>query len=210
MTILLVDDETSVIEVLADFLTECGYSVHTASNGVEALERLDTLGEVDLIVSDIRMPKMDGIEFLRLARLRFPETPMIMMTAHGDEAVAVDVFHDGAFDYIRKPVGLEALTERIEVLRREKAEEDRALEDYSILLDGSSETGNDVILPEQVSEIQDQVRQIETLVRKRASAETFAMAEIDESFAKVGRLLTDLRLRLSTSRPDGNQNPQGV
>ena len=68
MDILLVDDEEHILKIIADFLADCGYQTVTAANGTEALKCLERGADIGLIVSDIRMPKMDGLEFLRSVR----------------------------------------------------------------------------------------------------------------------------------------------
>jgi DNA-binding response OmpR family regulator len=114
MDILLVDDEESVIQVLGEFLADCGYEVVPARDGAEGLRVLESRGGVGLIISDIRMPRMDGIEFLRAVKARYPGTPTILITGHGDEGVATLALQQGACDYLKKPVKLEDLLARVE------------------------------------------------------------------------------------------------
>jgi CheY-like chemotaxis protein len=130
MKILLVDDETSVLEVIGNFLLDCGYGIVSAGDGSEALRVLEKEGDVGLVLSDIRMPRMTGLEFLRAVRLRFPGTPVILITGHGDESVAVDALHEGATDYLKKPVKLGQLLECIERIEERNRLEEEVLESY--------------------------------------------------------------------------------
>ena len=104
MEILVVDDEQSILQVVGDFLADCDYGVATACDGSAALEVLEQRTDIDLIVSDIRMPKMDGLALLKAARVRYPGISVILMTGHGDEQVAIAALHEGAQDYLKKPI----------------------------------------------------------------------------------------------------------
>jgi DNA-binding response OmpR family regulator len=100
--LLIVDDETAVLDVLAEYFTSQGHDVHTAQSGPEAL---DALGRVrpDLILLDIRMPGMDGVQVLRELRSRAATVPVVMVTANEDLALARLTLRLGAFDYVSKP-----------------------------------------------------------------------------------------------------------
>ncbi len=100
--ILIVDDEPNLRRVLAAQLSRDGYDVHTAEDGVQALEML---GEhhIDMMITDLRMPRMDGMSLLRKALELDPELPVVMITAHGTVDNAVEALKTGAFDYITKP-----------------------------------------------------------------------------------------------------------
>lgn len=100
--ILVVDDQASLREVLTVMLQREGYDVESAADGAAALLLLSE-GEYDLIISDIRMPKLSGIELLRNVREKHPETLMIMITAFSTSEEAVEAMKLGAFDYITKP-----------------------------------------------------------------------------------------------------------
>ena len=101
--ILLVDDEPLVRRSLSEFLTLEGYSVATATNGVEALQSLNGYTP-DIVITDIKMPQMDGVEFLRNVKLKYPEMPVILITGYGSIGSAVDAMKEGAYDYITKPI----------------------------------------------------------------------------------------------------------
>ena len=120
MKILLVDDEPLILQSIGKFLIEFGYEVVYARDGVEALSLLDQQNHPGLIISDIRMPRIDGLEFLRLARLRAPEVPVLLMTGFGDENIAIEAFHKGACDYMKKPVKLRELLTCIERVEKQQ------------------------------------------------------------------------------------------
>ena len=100
--ILVVDDELNMRLVLKALLNKEGYDVATASDGIEALKILKG-GGVQVVVTDLRMPKLDGVGLLERVIHEYPSTPVIIITAHGTIATAVDALKKGAFDYITKP-----------------------------------------------------------------------------------------------------------
>ncbi len=100
--ILVVDDELNMQLVLKTLLKKEGYDVATASDGIEALKVLKS-GSVEVVVTDLKMPKLDGVGLLERVIRDYPSTPVIIITAHGTIATAVDALKKGAFDYITKP-----------------------------------------------------------------------------------------------------------
>ena len=100
--ILIVDDEFNMRVVLEALLKKEGYEVSTASDGVEALKILAE-EEVSVVVTDLKMPKLDGMGLLDRIMENYPSIPVIMITAHGTVSNAVDALKKGAFDYITKP-----------------------------------------------------------------------------------------------------------
>jgi len=111
--ILLVDDEENTRIALSRLLTREGYIVDTVANGFEALNHLRE-HDVNLIVTDINMPEMDGIEFLRELNRSFPESNVIMITAYGGVESYIEAINLGAFEYINKPVKIEELKSVLE------------------------------------------------------------------------------------------------
>ena len=107
-TILVVDDETNYLTVMEALLGEEGYEVLTAPGGHEAL-KLTGSSDVDLVLTDMKMPKMNGIELLGELKRLYPDLPVIMMTAYGTVEKAVEAMKTGAFDYILKPFKNEEL-----------------------------------------------------------------------------------------------------
>ena len=108
-TILVVDDEKNYLLVLSAILEEEGYEVLTAQGGHEALE-IQKSSDLDLILTDMKMPAMDGIELLENIKALDPDLPVIMMTAHGTIDKAVEAMQKGAYSYILKPFDNERLT----------------------------------------------------------------------------------------------------
>lgn len=106
--ILVVDDEEIVLHAVKDFLELKGFHVQTAENGENALQRIDE-NEIDLVLSDIKMPGMSGIELLGNIHRQKPELGVIMMTGYTDTTAAVDAMKIGAFDYISKPFNFDEL-----------------------------------------------------------------------------------------------------
>jgi two-component system response regulator AtoC len=101
-TVLVVDDEANLRKVLSAHLRREGFSVLTAENGVQALERMET-EPVDVVLTDLRMAPMDGLTLLERLQARHPGRPVVMLTAHGTVDTAVNAMKLGAFDYLTKP-----------------------------------------------------------------------------------------------------------
>jgi two-component system, NtrC family, response regulator HydG len=106
LSILVVDDQPSVRELLRAVLEEDEHTVDTAADGESAVEMLKS-GFHDLVLTDLRMPGMDGIEALRRIKALSPETGVVMMTAYASVETAVTAMKLGAFDYITKPIDIE-------------------------------------------------------------------------------------------------------
>lgn len=107
-TVLFVDDEKDICDVLSISLSDLGYKVYTAENGQEALRIIQEINP-PIVLTDIRMPVMDGIELLRRIKLQNPETEVIMVTGHGDMDLAIKSLKHEATDFIVKPIKDEAL-----------------------------------------------------------------------------------------------------
>lgn len=107
-TLLIIDDEKSLLEVLEVVFKKEGYKVKTATSGTEALEILNS-NSVDLVITDIRMPHISGMDVLRFVKNNTPEVPVIVITAYGSIQQAVEALKAGALDYIVKPFDVEEL-----------------------------------------------------------------------------------------------------
>lgn len=105
-TILIVDDEASIVQSLSGLLTDEGFEVNTASNGYEALQRIEAEAP-DLVLLDIWMPGIDGIETLKEIKQKYPTIQVIMITGHGTIETAVQATKHGAFDFIEKPLSID-------------------------------------------------------------------------------------------------------
>ena len=99
--ILVLDDDAVACEFLREALERDGYGVDVYTAATDALEQ--DLGQYDLLISDIRMPEMDGLQFLNEVRNRWPDLPVILMTAYGSLETTMDALRQGAWDYISKP-----------------------------------------------------------------------------------------------------------
>ena len=141
--ILIVDDESDIALILRLQLEDAGYLTTRARDGIEALELL-TIDGYTLMLLDIKMPRMDGMELLKRASQQYPSLPIIMMTAHGSEHVAVEAMKRGASDYITKPFNSEDLlksinhvltltrTRRENLLLQQRLEQERQLSESII------------------------------------------------------------------------------
>ncbi len=126
--ILIVDDELNMRLVLAAMLKREGYEVASAADGFEALQILKS-SRIAAVVTDLKMPRIDGMELLHRASQEYPEVPVIMITAHGTVATAVEALKKGALDYITKPFELEELKNIVS-----KAIKTRNLKENELLL----------------------------------------------------------------------------
>lgn len=107
--ILIIDDEKIIRERIRKLLTMDGYEVQTAEDGPSGLELFKTFVP-NIVITDIRMPNMDGMEVLRQIKEKSPPTDVILITGHGDMTSTIEALRIGAFDYINKPVDYDELT----------------------------------------------------------------------------------------------------
>lgn len=107
--ILIVDDEAIQRDIVKDILEDQGYDVFTSGSGQEALEHIKTL-PVDVILTDLRMPGIDGVELLESIKAAYPEVVVVVITAYGSIESAVDAMKKGAYHYLTKPLDKEQLT----------------------------------------------------------------------------------------------------
>jgi DNA-binding NtrC family response regulator len=119
MKILVVDDEAPVRDIIRKGLSQMGgYSVEVAQNGVEAIEKIEK-DVFDLVLTDLKMPEMDGLELLKTIKGTRPEVTVVLMTAYGSIETAVEAMRIGANDYITKPVDLNELLIHISKAQKE-------------------------------------------------------------------------------------------
>ena len=116
--ILVVDDEENACIALSKLLAHEGYEVASAGNGYEALNYLRG-NDVDLIITDINMPEMNGLAFLRELNRCHPSSNVIMITAYGEVESYLEAMSLGAFEYINKPVKMDELKKIINKIFRE-------------------------------------------------------------------------------------------
>jgi len=117
--VLVVDDEESVREMVSKIVTHIGHEVVTAGNGKEALEELRN-EPFTILITDIKMPEMDGFELMKACRVQFPNLYIICMTAHGASYTYTDVVTSGATDYITKPFTIDEVRAKLNRVIRER------------------------------------------------------------------------------------------
>jgi len=113
--ILIVDDDVDALELMEELFESKGYDPLTASNGIEALNLVRD-EDPDMVITDIRMPDMDGMQLLEELSKRHPQIPVIMVTAHGTIEAAVEAIKMGAKDYILKPLRLDEILAKVETI----------------------------------------------------------------------------------------------
>jgi two-component system KDP operon response regulator KdpE len=116
LKVLVIDDEPPIRKLLRMGLTTQGYEIHEAPNGKTALEMLKN--KPDLVILDLGLPDIQGLELLTLIRARVEAVPIIVLSSRGDEAGKVDALDRGADDYITKPFGMEELLARMRAALR--------------------------------------------------------------------------------------------
>lgn len=136
-TILVVDDEPNIRRVLEAVLSKEGHTLYTAENGRKAQEILNGNGSIDILITDLIMPDINGIELLQAAKESHPHLSVLMITAHGTIKSAVDAMRYGALDYITKPFDLD----EIKLVVR-NALERRSMEDAPKSAPVGKSTGN--------------------------------------------------------------------
>ncbi len=153
--ILVVDDEEAIREIVSSMLTFAGYSCLQAASGMEALAVLNSGEEFELMLSDLMMAELDGIGLLERTKERFPDMPVVMVTAVHDISVALAALRNGAYDYLLKPF------ERDQLL----ATVGRALENRRLKLENRTYQTN-----------------LETLVEARTDQLQTAMTNLERSY----------------------------
>ena len=159
--ILIVDDEKAIRNTLKEVLVFENYSVDSAESGFAGLDLLDQK-KYDLVFCDIKMPKMDGIEFLEFIQKKHPEIPVIMISGHGNIDTAVESLKKGAYDYIQKPLDLN----RILVSVRNAFDKDEILKENKVLRKKIKSKGNDKIIGES-----DAILKIKKMIDKVAETD---------------------------------------
>jgi len=112
-SILIVDDEPNVLNIIKEAVSTAGFEVTACQSGEEALPLLET-HPPDLLLTDLRMPGISGMELLGRAREHSPDTQVIILTGYGDMKSAVEAIRLGAFDYLSKPVDMERLVKTLQ------------------------------------------------------------------------------------------------
>ena len=161
-TILIVDDEKNIREGLAADFEMDGYAVRLAENGRDALGQISR-GDIDLVITDLRMPGgVSGEDVLRHVTAETPGIPVIVLTGHGSIDVAVQAMHDGAYDFLTKPLNLEQLEM---IVKRALEGRELSLKHQQLLSEVSSERGVDSVVGKSAA-----MQRVMMLVRKVADA----------------------------------------
>ncbi|MDR1728709.1 MAG: response regulator [Acidobacteriota bacterium] len=154
-SILIVDDEDSVRTVLMRQLEELGSECQESASAIEALEKLEARN-YSLVISDVRMPGMSGMEFLRRARAQNPETSFIMITGFKDIQVAVDSLRIGACDFITKPFDLNTIRHSV----------DMALERRNLMIENRRHREKlEAVIRSRTAELHETLREVEASYR---------------------------------------------
>lgn len=112
--VLLVDDETGFVETMTKRLTKRNLSIETAASGPEALEQIKKFANLEVVILDVKMPGMDGIEALREIKKESPLLEVIMLTGHATVETAIEGMKLGAYDYLMKPCDIDLLMTKVE------------------------------------------------------------------------------------------------
>ena len=126
--VLLVDDEVPFVEAMTKRLTKRELTVLPAHSGREALETL-AKNAVDVVILDVKMPGMDGIETLREIKKTHPLVEVVMLTGHATVETAVEGMRLGAFDYLMKPCGIEELLAKVGEAKEKKSKHEQKIMD---------------------------------------------------------------------------------
>jgi len=128
-TVMLVDDEAPFVETMTKRLSKRDLTIITAFSGEEALELIDKNRNTDVVILDVKMPGLDGIETLEKIRKQFPLIEVIMLTGHATVESAIEGMKLGAFDYMMKPCEIEQLMSKVlEATRKKRTHEEKIRE----------------------------------------------------------------------------------
>lgn len=127
--ILLVDDEVDFVNALARRMEKRNLVTVSAFSGEECLERLRDKGEVEVVVLDVKMPGMDGVETLKRIKKQNPIVEVIMLTGHATIESAIEGMKQGAFDYLMKPCDIEKLVAKINEAAERRRDHEKKIEE---------------------------------------------------------------------------------
>ncbi len=127
--VLLVDDETAFVETMIKRLKKREVDIVPAHNGKEALEQLEAHKDIEVVILDIKMPVMDGMEALGHIKSRFPLVEVIMLTGHATVETGIEGMKMGAFDYLMKPCNTDELVTKVgEAAAKKRKHEEKIME----------------------------------------------------------------------------------
>jgi DNA-binding NtrC family response regulator len=125
--IMLVDDEVPFVETMTKRLAKRDLTIFSAHSGPEALQKLGTDDRVDVVILDVKMPGMDGIETLRAIKKAHPMVEVIMLTGHATVETGIDGMKLGAFDYLMKPCDIELLVKKVQEAKAKKDQQNEKI-----------------------------------------------------------------------------------
>jgi DNA-binding NtrC family response regulator len=125
--VLLVDDEVPFVETMTKRLTKRELSVLTAFSGSEALDKLAAEKRIDVVILDVKMPGMDGIQTLQEIKRLYPLVEVVMLTGHGTIETAIDGMKLGAFDYLLKPTNIDVLMAKVQEAKTKKRDHEEKI-----------------------------------------------------------------------------------
>ena len=127
--VLLVDDEAEFVETFSERLELRDLEISKAFNGEEALQVLETNRTIELVILDVKMPGMDGIETLAEIKKRYPLVEVIMLSGHADVESAIDGMKQGAFDYVMKPCDIDQMIAKVtEAAAKKRQHEEKIIQ----------------------------------------------------------------------------------
>ncbi|MGD9331487.1 MAG: response regulator [Desulfobacterales bacterium] len=128
--LLLVDDETAFLDAMERRLKKRDFKVFTAPSGMDALDVLSQSGErIEVVILDVKMPGMDGIETLAEIKRKYPLVEVVMLTGHATVSSAIDGMKQGAFDYLMKPCDMALLVEKVnQAAAKKRQQEEKIIE----------------------------------------------------------------------------------
>jgi DNA-binding NtrC family response regulator len=192
--ILLVDDDPALLQALplTVSLRMSNVQVHTAASASQALKLLQQ-HEYHAIISDIKMPDMDGFDLLALTSQQYPEIPVLLITGHGQHDLAIRALRGGAYDYILKPIDRDDLVASLyralhtRRLRQELQEQQRTLERYALDLER--------LVEQRIGQLREAHRANETILRTMGDKLNPVLAQLNQATQQIEDCLS------ATGRP---------
>ena len=129
---MLVDDEAPFVDTMTKRLTKRKLTVFKSYSGEEALETLKENSHIDLVILDVKMPGMDGIEALKEIRKEFPLVEVIMLTGHATVETSIEGMRLGAFDYLMKPCDMDVLIEKVNAAVSKKRDHEEKIREARV------------------------------------------------------------------------------
>ena len=130
--VMIVDDEVPFVETMAKRLKKRDLQVISATSGQEAMDKLDTNRNLDVVILDVKMPGMDGMDALREIKRLQPLVEVIMLTGHATVETAIEGMKIGAYDYLMKPCEIEKLMEKVEEATKKKRDHEEKIREAKV------------------------------------------------------------------------------